>query len=188
MLMTSFFMVLIPLIISKTFSGDSIAFGLANSAFAAGAMISALFLLPLLNKHIPKFTICTIGALIAGIGLVASSLSSSIITFILLIPSIGCGISILTMNGMSHRILAFPKDSLARLAAIDISIGNIARSFGLGLTAFLLNWIDAQLIGAIYGVLIIFLSLALLLIPGWKEFMSLNHDELEGYFEQKYSV
>ncbi len=43
-------------------------------------------------------------------------------------------------------------------------------------------------IGLIYGVLIMALSSLLLLIPDWREFMSLNHDQLDGYFEKKYSI
>ena len=187
-LVTPFFMVLIPLSIKDKFSATSFSYGVAESSVAVGSLFAAAILLPFLSKKLKKIWICSVGMFLAGCGIILASLSDNLIVFTLSIPIVGAGIAVFSMNGMSHRLLAFPKEKRSRMAAIDLSIGRLTRVLGLSLTGGLIAFFDIGTIGLIYGIFILLFSFSLLVIPDWREFMSLNHDQLEGYFEKKYSI
>ncbi|MGI2030350.1 MFS transporter [Endozoicomonas acroporae] len=188
LLITPFFLVLIPLFIKERFSADIFAYGAAESAIAIGILLAALLVLPYLNKKLHKSWICSIGVFISGTGVILASMSENLWLFIGILPFTGLGIAVFTMNGMSHRLLAFPKTDRSKISAVDLSIGNITKALGLGVTGYFIGFYDIQIIALTYATLILIMSFVIMLIPDWKEFMSLRHDQLEGYFERKYSI
>lgn len=187
-LVTPFFMILIPLTIKNKFSASAFSYGLAESAVAVGSLFAAAILLPFLNKKLKKVWICSVGVFLAGVGITVSSLSENLAIFNLSVPIVGAGIAVFSMNGMSHRLLAFPKAMRSRMTAIDLSISKLTRVLGLSMTGLLITFFDADTVGLMYGACIMVLSFTLFMIPDWREFMSLNHDQLEGYFQRKYSL
>lgn len=186
MLVTPYLLIIIPLTIKNKFHGELITYGTAESLIALGSLLSAAIILPTLNKAVNKFWICSLGVLVAGLGIMASTLTNDLSIFLALVPLIGSGMAIFTMCGQSHRILATPQNIRSRISAIDLSLGKLTKSLGLIMTGGLLTVIDSNTLSLIYGAAIVVLSALFLLIPDWKEFMNLKYEELDGYFDKKY--
>ncbi len=146
-LVTPFFMILVPLTIKDKFSASSFVYGITEASVAVGSLFAAAILLPLLSKKLEKLWICSIGILLAGFGILMSSLSDNLILFIISIPLVGAGIAVFAMNGMSHRLLAFPKGKRSRIASVDLSIGQLTRVIGISLTGTLIAFFDVGTIG-----------------------------------------
>jgi DHA3 family macrolide efflux protein-like MFS transporter len=182
------YLLIIPLTIKNKFNGELITYGAAESLIALGSLVSASIILPLLNRTVNKFWICSLGILVAGLGIMISTLINDLFFFFSLVPLIGSGIAIFSLCGQSHRILATPQNKRSRISAIDLSLGKLTKSLGLIMTGALLTVTDPSTLSIIYGAVIVLLSALFLFIPDWDEFMNLGYDELEGYFDKKYQA
>ncbi|ASP38714.1 hypothetical protein CHH28_08480 [Bacterioplanes sanyensis] len=184
-MVTAFFLLLLPNLMREN-EGNVLAYGIAQSAVAAGGWVTAAFGIKLLSRWLAKYYLCSVGLLLLSAGIIGASVSHSWL-FYLSLFSAGFGFSLFSINGNSHRILALPDHLRARLSSFDMTVGAATRFIGLSLTGALLQVASSNDIIYGYGVLLLVLSLVMLAIPDYKEFMSLPHEQAENYYARKYA-
>jgi hypothetical protein len=99
---------------------------------------------------------------------------------------VGLTNSAVVLVGMTHRMLARPLAFRSRMVAGAITTTQVASALGPALAgAALAHW-NVGAVFACFGVLGGLLSLGLMLVPGFRHFMGLDHETAEGWYAKAY--
>jgi MFS family permease len=184
-MVTAFFLLLLPNLMRES-EGNVLAYGVAQSAVAAGGWVTAAFGIQLLSRWLAKFYLCSLGLLLLSTGILGASFSHSWLFYPALFAA-GFGLHLFRINGTSHRMLALPDRLRARLSSFDMTVGALTRFIGFSLTGALLQSFSTHEIVYAYGLMLLILAMLMLAIPGYKEFMSLSHEQVENFYARKYA-
>ena len=93
---------------------------------------------------------------------------------------------LVVLVGMTHRMLARPLAFRSRMVAGAITTTQVASALGPALAgAALARW-NVGAVFACFGVLGGLLSLGLMLVPGFRHFMGLDHEAADGWYAKAY--
>ncbi|MGI9282543.1 MAG: MFS transporter [Endozoicomonas sp.] len=174
--------IVIPFEIKDTYKATGFELGLSEALVAGGMFLSATWLLPKINKWISKYYISSLGLMIGSLGLLVCSISNVIYIFYIGLFLFGLGFSIYGMNGVAHRLKAFPKNLRVSLSAFDITASRLAMLFGLIIAPILIDFFGSNMVVGFYSTVSILLSFLLLRVTGWKDLMESTNEELDEYY------
>ncbi len=183
-ILAGFLSIIIPSEIKDFYHATGVELGLSESLVAGGMFISATMLLPKLSRWFSKYYISSLGLIVGSAGLFVCSISEVIYVFYSGLFLFGLGFSIYGMNGVAHRLKAFPENLRVSLSAFDLTASRLAMLLGFATTPMLIDLFNSSIVMLAYCILSVILSLLLLKVTGWKELMESKSEELDGYYEK----
>jgi len=91
-----------------------------------------------------------------------------------------------TLVGKTHRMLARPLAFRARMAAASIMTVQVSQTLGPAVAGIALAHADVRGVYLAFGLLSAASALGLFLIPGFRAFMALEHDEVDNWYGRTY--
>ena len=121
-----------------------------------------------------------------GLALALAGLTADRHVLVACFAAVGlCGATT-TLVGKTHRMLARPLPYRARMSAAAIMTIQVSQTLGPALAGMaLLHWsVRAVYVG--FGLLSAASALGFFLVPGFRAFMALEHDEVDGWYGKTY--
>ena len=91
-----------------------------------------------------------------------------------------------TLVGKTHRMLARPLAFRARMTAASIMTTQLSQTVGPAVAGVALASASVRGVYLMFGLLSAASALGLFLIPGFREFMALDHDEVDNWYGRRY--
>jgi len=158
--------------------------GGCEAAVALGMIAGSLGLAERLVRALGRYAGRVGAAVLQGLALAMVGFASWPPLLVLGFGLVGLTNSVMAFVGMTHRTLARPADYRARMFAGAAMTAHVAGTLGpMIAAAALARWPVSQVYGA-FGLLVGAVSLALAFVPGFKAFMRLEPDEVEGWYER----
>ena len=88
----------------------------------------------------------------------------------------------MVLVGMTHRMLARPQAFRARMVASSVATTNIAAMIGPALAGVALLHLPVGAVFVAFGLSGAFCTLGLSLVPGFREFMALGHEQVDNFY------
>lgn len=159
-------------------------YGLIDMAYACGMVVGFIWLAGTLNFRWGKALASAIGMCSVGMALVWVGVVDNAATLILCFLTVGAGFAVHNLNGQTHRTLAIPRTYRTRLLAINVMLYQVSAGIGSAITGWLLDRCTINVLYVGYGSVVILVGLGFLCIPGYRRFMAMHHEGIEGYYEK----
>lgn len=99
---------------------------------------------------------------------------------------VGVSAATTTLVGKTHRMLARPLAYRARMSAAAIMTVQISQSLGPAIAGMALTHWSVRTVYAMFGLACAASALGFFLIPGFRAFMALEHDEVDNFYARAY--
>jgi MFS family permease len=96
--------------------------------------------------------------------------------------------SAMMLVGMTHRMLARPPAFRARMSAGAMMTSQVAGTLGPAIAGVALTHWPVDTVYLVFGLLAAVASAGLLIVPGFRAFMALGHEEVEGWYGRAYPL
>lgn len=161
-------------------------YGLIDMAYASGMVFGFVWLTSKLNFRWGKALASAIGMCSTGIALAWVGTVEHAGMYIVCFFFVGAGFAVHNLNGQTHRTIAIPRSYRTRLLAINVMLYQVASGIGAAVTGWLLAQYSINLLYAVYGAVIVLVGLGFMRIPGYRQFMAMRHENIEGYYGETY--
>ncbi|WP_269533436.1 MFS transporter [Chitinimonas sp. BJYL2] len=153
-----------------------------EAALSAGMLLGAFGATDRLASHFSRFHLRVGAGVSQGLALALAGLAQE--AWLLLPAFFLCGLanSVLILSGMTHRMLARPQAFRGRMSAVAIMSGQIAGSIGPALAGLALTHYAVSMVYMSFGLIGAAIATSLALVPGFKHFMALGHDEVSDWY------
>jgi MFS family permease len=160
--------------------------GIAMSALVFGVLIGSVCGSSMLVRRFGRYRVrITLGCL-EGVCLAYVGLSSSATVMVAGLVFAGFCNASMALVGSTHRALAIPKSHRVRMLAAGSVTTQVAGAIGPAIVgAALVHW-DVSVVYASFGVLMAISVLGFCVIPRFKEFLELEHDEIVDWYPRQY--
>ena len=124
----------------------------------------------------------------AGIGLALAIAGLTADRFVLVacFAVVGVCAATTTLVGKTHRMLARPLAYRARMVAAAVMTIQVSQTLGPALAGMALTHWSVRTVYVVFGLLSAASALGFFLIPGFRAFMALEHDEVDGWYGRTY--
>jgi MFS family permease len=99
---------------------------------------------------------------------------------------VGLGAATTTLVGKTHRMLARPLAYRARMSAAAIMTIQISQALGPALAGIALTHWSVRTVYVVFGLLSAASALGFFLVPGFRAFMALEHDEVDDFYARAF--
>lgn len=161
-------------------------YGLIDMAYASGMVFGFIWLTGTLNFRWGKALASTIGMCSTGIALMMTGIAENAEAYIFCFLVVGAGFAVHNLNGQTHRTMAIPRSYRTRLLAINVMLYQVSSGLGAAITGWLLARYSLSYLYVGYGAVIMLVGLSFLHIPGYRQFMAMHHEDIEGYYGETY--
>ncbi len=160
--------------------------GACQAALSFGMLAGALGGSNWLVARCGRYATRVGAAAVEGLALAVAGYAESPLLLVLAFGCAGFANSAMVLVGMTHRTLARPPEFRARMAAGAMATSQIAASIGPAVVGLaLIEW-PVQWVYVGCGALAAIASLGLMAVPGFRAFMALGHDEVEGWYGRRF--
>ena len=121
-----------------------------------------------------------------GLALVVAGLTTDRFVLVACFAVVGVCASTTTLVGKTHRMLARPLAYRARMSAAAIMTVQVSQSLGPALAGVALAHGSVRIVYVLFGLLSATAALGFFLVPGFRAFMALEHDEVDGWYGKQY--
>ncbi|HLZ64993.1 MAG TPA: MFS transporter [Aliidongia sp.] len=165
---------------------SSVWLGSCEAALSAGMVIGALGLSARLARRAGRFAAYTVAVVV--IGLCFSTIGASHRPVVLLGALALCGLCVSTTQlvGQTHRMLAIPPSFRARMTSVHIMVMQVAATIGPAVGGAGLNHLGVDGVYMLFGFAMLLTAIGYALAPGYRPFISLSHDMVDGYYGRTY--
>ncbi len=158
--------------------------GGCEAALSLGMLVGAIGGADQWIRRQGRYATRIVAALVQGAALAVVALSDLPWLLLPAFALAGYTNSAMVLVGMTHRMLARPQAFRARMSAGAMMTSQVSATLGPALAgAALLHW-PVKVVYCAFAVLGAATSLGLVLVPGFKRFMALGHDEVDGWYER----
>lgn len=156
--------------------------GLCEAMLALGALVGALGSAAWVIERYGRFRTRVVAALVQGLALGLAGITMIPELLVASFAVVGFSNAAITLVGLTHRTLARPVAYRARMSAGSMMTSQVAASLGPALAgAALTRWpVEQVYLG--FGVLGGVAALSLAAVPGFRAFMAMSHEEVEGWY------
>lgn len=156
--------------------------GLCEVMLSLGVLLGALGGANWLIGRFGRFNTRVASATAQGLALAVAGITEHPLVLVGAFAIVGLGSSAMTLVGLTHRTLARPVAFRTRMSAGSILTTQVAASMGPAIAGLALHAWTVQWVYLAFGVLGAAAALSLALVPGFREFMALSHDEVNGWY------
>jgi hypothetical protein len=161
-------------------------FGLSLGALSAGVLMGSAFGTDLLVRRLGRFRVRVGLGVLEGLALAVVGLAASPWLLLAGLAVAGACNAAMSLVGATHRALAIPRDYRVRLLAASAMSTQIAGAIGPALVGVALASYSVTAVYTAWGLLMATSVLGLLRVPRFKEFLSLDHEEVADWYRHKY--
>jgi len=173
--------ILIPLKVQSL--GLSAAWlGACEAGVAAGILVGGLGGSVWLTRRVGRFRASVGCVFIEGLCMVAAGLAQSGPLLVVAFVFIGAAMTTVQMVGHTHRLLAMPPDFRARMTAVNIMVFQLAAIIGPALAGLGLSLWAIGPVYVAFGVCQCLLAFAYQQVPGYRTFLTMDHDQVLGHY------
>lgn len=160
--------------------------GLCEAALSAGLLVGALGLSTGLAQRLGRFAAYT--SCVVGMGLCFITIGAVHQPLVLLATLVVCGLCVATTQlvGQTHRMLAIPPAFRARMTSVQIMVMQVAATIGPALGGIAFDRLGVDRVYILFGGAILLTGAGYVLAPGYRAFISLSHERVEGYYARTY--
>lgn len=181
-----FFTILLPLYVKDVRHLPVTYIGLLDSCFGLGILLGSYKIIGWLTLHAPRDLCVSAGFAILGCNLLIVGICQSIFVLLASFFFGGIGLMLINIPTSAVRLLATPKDYRNRIFATVSFLSAAASPFGSASMNYLIASLGVSVTISMLGAAIIFLSLLVLIIPDFKQFMRTPDSELNDGYLAKY--
>ena len=122
------------------------------------------------------------GAAGIGLALAVAGLTADRFVLVACFAVVGVCAATTTLVGKTHRMLARPLAYRARMVAAAVMTIQVSQTLGPALAGLALTHWSVRTVYVVFGLLSAASALGFFLIPGFRAFMALEHDEVDGWY------
>jgi len=126
------------------------------------------------------------GAAGIGLALAVAGLTADRFVLVACFAVVGVCAATTTLVGKTHRMLARPLAYRARMVAAAVMTIQVSQTLGPALAGMALAHWSVRTVYVVFGLLSAASALGFFLIPGFRAFMALEHDEVDGWYGKTY--
>lgn len=157
-----------------------------EAGLAVGILAGSFYLSAKIIACCGRYAARIASGLALGLSLAVAGLAQS--PWLLLIAFVACGLAnaTLLLVGLTHRMLARPKAFRTRMSGATMTLNQIAAAAGPALAGLALTHWSVNEVYAAFGVLTAIASSLIILIKGFKHFVNLDHESVDGWYGRQY--
>ncbi|MFL6698442.1 MAG: MFS transporter [Vitreoscilla sp.] len=126
------------------------------------------------------------GAALIGLALALAGSTSDRHVLVACFAVVGVSAATTTLVGKTHRMLARPLAYRARMSAAAIMTVQISQSLGPAIAGLALAHWSVRTVYIVFGLSSAVSALGFFLIPGFRAFMALEHEEVDDFYARTY--
>ena len=126
------------------------------------------------------------GSALIGLALTLAGSTSNRHVLVACFALVGIGAATTTLVGKTHRMLARPLAYRARMSAAAIMTVQISQALGPAIAGVALTHWSVRTVYVVFGLLSAASALGFFLIPGFRDFMGLEHDEVDNFYARAF--
>jgi MFS family permease len=158
--------------------------GLCEAAIALGMLAGSLGLSALAVRCFGRYATRVGAAVLQGLALALAGLTDVPLLMVTCFGLVGLTNAAMALVGLTHRTLARPAAFRARMFAGAAMTAHVAGTIGPMLAGAALTRWPVHAVYAAFGLLAGGTSLMLAFVPGFKAFMALEPDAVEGWYQR----
>jgi len=159
--------------------------GAANMAIMSGMFLGFLGFASIVSNRIGRFRALLGSVLLRAVALLVIGLSASPELLVAAFWMLGLSQATIQFVGVTHRMLATPAGYRARSASVNMMAWQISSTLGPGLAGLALLGVSVAQCYVAFGIVIAGCTMGLSTIPKIREFLSLDHDAVTGWYEKE---
>jgi len=175
------FTMLVPLKVQSLRLGGA-WLGLCEAGLSLGVLAGSLGVSSWLVARFGRFRVRVGAAVVQGIALGLAGATSSGPLLVAGFVVAGLMNAAMVLVGMTHRMLARPQAFRARMVASSIASNNVAAMIGPTLAGVALLHLPVAAVFVAFGLTGAFCALGLGLVPGFRAFMALDHEQVDNFY------
>lgn len=156
--------------------------GGCEAAISAGMLLGSLWFTHVLLRRFSRYQARTLGMLVCGVLMLVVALSDNPWLILACFAVMGLMFALNQLIGQTHRTLAVPENYRARFSAINVMLVKIGSMLGPALAGALLHVLPLDRVYLIFALLHLATVLPMLLLPGLKAFLELDHEEVKDWY------
>ncbi len=160
--------------------------GLCLGALSLGVLLGSLFGSQWLVDRFGRFRVRVGLGFLEGVTLAAVGLATSPTLMLAGLTLAGFCNASMALVGATHRALAIPREYRVRMFAAASMTTQVASAIGPALVGMALARYSVTAVYAAWGALMAGCVLGFLLVPRFKEFLTLGHDEVADWYRRQY--
>lgn len=133
-----------------------------------------------------RFATRVSGAALTGLALALAGWTSDRHVLVASFAVVGVCNAATTLVGKTHRMLARPLAFRARMSAAAIMTTQVSMTLGPGIAGMALVHWSVRTVYVVFGLLSAASALGFFLVPGFRAFMALEHDEVDNWYGKTY--
>ena len=126
------------------------------------------------------------GSAVMGLALALAGLTGDRHVLVACFAVVGVCAATTTLVGKTHRMLARPLAYRARMSAAAIMTVQVSQTLGPAIAGVALTHWSVRAVYVMFGLLSAVSALGFFLIPGFRAFMALEHDEVDDWYGRTY--
>ena len=133
-----------------------------------------------------RFAARVSGAAGIGLALAVAGLTTQRHVLVACFALVGVCAATTTLVGKTHRMLARPVAYRARMVAAAVMTIQVSQTLAPALAGLALTHSSVRTVYVVFGLLSATSALGFFLVPGFRAFMALEHDEVDGWYGRRY--
>ncbi|MBB5017508.1 MFS family permease [Chitinivorax tropicus] len=160
--------------------------GVVEMGLSIGMMLGPLVVARRLNARFGRFHVNLLAIAGEAVGVILAGLLKQPILLSICFALVGISLSCFVLNGQTHRMLAVPENFRGRLMAVNLAIYESGSAIGATLAGVALLALPVDQLFVVYGTIMGVMISGYMVLPGFKHFLSLSHDEVKDYYQRTY--
>ena len=160
--------------------------GGCEAALSLGLLAGSLGLAEAWTRAQGRFATRVTAAALIGLALAVAGWTSDRHVLVAMFGVVGLCSAATTLVGKTHRMLARPLAFRARMSAAAIMTVQLSQTLGPALAGLALVHWSVRTVYLVFGLLTAASSLGFFLVPGFRAFMALDHDEVDNWYGKRY--
>jgi hypothetical protein len=160
--------------------------GGCEAAISAGMLLGSLWFTHVVLRRFSRYQARTIAMLVCGVLMLVVALSDNPWLILACFAVMGLMFALNQLIGQTHRTLAVPENYRARFSAINVMLVKIGSMLGPALAGALLHVLPLEQVYLIFALLHLATVVPMLLLPGMKAFLALDHDEVKDWYWRRH--
>jgi len=121
-----------------------------------------------------------------GLALTVAGFTTERLVLVACFAVVGVCAATTTLVGKTHRMLARPLAYRARMIAAAVMTIQVSQTLGPALAGIALAHWSVRTVYVVFGLLSAASALGFFLVPGFRAFMAMEHDEVDGWYGRRY--
>jgi len=160
--------------------------GWCEAALSLGMLAGSLGIAQWWARSQGRFGTRVGGAALMGVAFAAAGWTSDRRVLVAMFALAGVCNAATTLVGKTHRMLARPLAFRARMSAAAIMTTQVSQTLGPAIAGIALAHASVRAVYLAFGLGSVLSALGFFLIPGFRAFMALEHDEVDNWYGRTY--